>query len=134
HRQGHTAVPPGRCGERNPVNYTAIPHTQKRTRRRECGGRHTETCSMSLYAKLRAREAAGRPVRIALIGAGKFGSMYLAQIPRTPGVHLAAIADLNPDAARTNLERVGWSPQRSSRSEEHTSELQSRENLVCRLL
>jgi len=69
---------------------------------------------MSLYAKLRAREAAGRPVRIALIGAGKFGSMYLAQIPRTPGVHLVAIADLNPDAARTNLERVGWSPQRSS--------------------
>ncbi|HOW49334.1 MAG TPA: flagellar biosynthesis protein FlgA, partial [Rubrivivax sp.] len=45
--------------------------------------------------------------------AGKFGSMYLSQIPRTPGVHLAGIADLAPDAARRNLARVGWEPQRS---------------------
>jgi predicted homoserine dehydrogenase-like protein len=36
--------------------------------------------------------------------------MYLAQIPRTPGVQLVAIADLSPDAARVNLERVGWKP------------------------
>ena len=48
---------------------------------------------MSLHRKLLAREAEGRPVRVALIGAGKFGSMYLAQVPRTPGVHLVAIAD-----------------------------------------
>ncbi len=68
---------------------------------------------MSLYAKLRAREAAGRPVRVALIGAGKFGSMYLAQVPRTPGVHLAAIADLSPANARCNLERVGWEAERA---------------------
>lgn len=67
---------------------------------------------MSLHAKLRSREAAGRPVRVALIGAGKFGAMYLAQAPGTPGVHLAAIADLSPDAARRNLERVGWPVQR----------------------
>lgn len=72
---------------------------------------------MSLHAKLRARAAAGRPVRVALIGAGKFGSMYLAQIPRTPGVHLAAIADLAPDAARTNLERVGWEAGRAAASD-----------------
>lgn len=68
---------------------------------------------MSLYAKLRAREAAGRPIRVGLIGAGKFGSMYLAQVPRTPGVHLAAVADLFPDNARRNLERVGWEPGRA---------------------
>lgn len=68
---------------------------------------------MSLYAKLRAREAAGRPVRVALIGAGKFGSMYLSQVPRTPGVHLVAIADLSPAAAQRNLERVGWNPERT---------------------
>lgn len=68
---------------------------------------------MSLYAQLRAREAAGRPIRVALIGAGKFGAMYLAQTPRTPGVHLAAVADLSPDAARRNLGRVGWEPQRA---------------------
>ena len=62
---------------------------------------------MSLHRKLLAREAEGRPVRVALIGAGKFGSMYLAQVPRTPGVHLVAIADLSPDNARANLARAG---------------------------
>jgi predicted homoserine dehydrogenase-like protein len=47
-----------------------------------------------------------------LIGAGKFGSMYLSQIPRTPGVHLVGIADLSPAAARVNLARGGWEAQR----------------------
>ena len=53
---------------------------------------------MSLHAQLQQRAAEGKPIRIGLIGAGKFGSMYLAQIPRTPGVHLVGIADLSPDA------------------------------------
>jgi len=66
---------------------------------------------MNLYTKLQKRAADQQPIRIGLIGAGKFGSMYLAQIPRTPGVHLVAIADLFPDAARTNLARVGWKPE-----------------------
>lgn len=69
---------------------------------------------MSLHARLQQRAADGRPVRIGLIGAGKFGSMYLAQIPRTPGVQLVAIADLSPAAARTNLARVGWQPERTA--------------------
>jgi predicted homoserine dehydrogenase-like protein len=69
---------------------------------------------MSLYQKLQARAAANKPIRVALIGAGKFGSMYLAQIPRTPGVHLVAIADLSPEAARKNLARVGWSSEQSA--------------------
>jgi len=64
---------------------------------------------VSLYLKLQQREASGNPIRVALIGAGKFGSMYLSQVPRTPGVHLVAIADLSPDLARQNLARVGWS-------------------------
>ncbi|GAP38809.1 Gfo/Idh/MocA family oxidoreductase [Piscinibacter sakaiensis] len=67
---------------------------------------------MSLHRKLQQRAAEGRPIRVGLIGAGKFGSMYLAQVPRTPGVHLAAIADLSPAGARRNLERVGWSAER----------------------
>ena len=62
---------------------------------------------MSLFAKLQQRQAEDRPIRVGLIGAGKFGSMYLAQIPRTPGVHLVGIADLSPDGARANLSRVG---------------------------
>jgi predicted homoserine dehydrogenase-like protein len=68
---------------------------------------------VSLHARLKQRAAEGKPVRVGLIGAGKFGSMYLAQIPNTPGVHLAGIADLSPDAARANLARVGWKEERS---------------------
>jgi predicted homoserine dehydrogenase-like protein len=61
---------------------------------------------MNLYAKLLARR--DRPLRLGLIGAGKFAAMYLAQVPRTPGIRLAGIADLSPPNARANLERVGW--------------------------
>ena len=46
---------------------------------------------------------------MALIGAGKFGSMFLSQARRTPGLHLAAVVDLVPQRARASLARVGWS-------------------------
>ena len=65
---------------------------------------------MNLYAKLLEREKQGKPLRVGLIGAGKFAAMYLAQVPRTPGIRLVAIADLAPANARVNLERIGWSP------------------------
>src|SRR5687767_10325215 len=61
---------------------------------------------MNLYAKLLERK--DRPLRIGLIGAGKFAAMYLAQVPKTPGIRLVGIADLAPDNARANLARVGW--------------------------
>jgi len=61
---------------------------------------------VSLYAKLQQRK--DKPLRIGLIGAGKFAAMYLAQVPKTPGIRLVGIADLAPDAARANLARVGW--------------------------
>ena len=67
---------------------------------------------MSLYAGLQKRAAESRPLRVGLIGAGKFGAMYLAQVPKTPGIHLAAIADLSPSNATVNLQRVGWAPER----------------------
>ncbi|HEX6704201.1 MAG TPA: flagellar biosynthesis protein FlgA [Albitalea sp.] len=69
---------------------------------------------MSLHAQLQKRAAEGRPIRVGLIGAGKFGSMYLAQVSRIPGMHLAGIADLSPDAARRNLARVGWPAERAT--------------------
>jgi len=69
---------------------------------------------MNLYAKLLERK--DRPLRIGVIGAGKFGAMYIAQVPRTPGVHLVGIADLSPDSARKNLERVGWPKEMHSAS------------------
>ncbi len=63
---------------------------------------------MNLHAMLCRREAEGRPLRVGVIGCGKFAAMYLAQLPRTPGVHVAGIADLAPDAARARLAAVGW--------------------------
>jgi predicted homoserine dehydrogenase-like protein len=65
---------------------------------------------LNLYKKLLERK--DNPLRIGLIGAGKFAAMYLAQVPRTPGVELVAIADLSPANAKENLKRVGWDPNR----------------------
>ncbi|MEX2644015.1 MAG: Gfo/Idh/MocA family oxidoreductase [Acetobacterales bacterium] len=63
---------------------------------------------MNLHSRLLAREAEGRPLRVGLIGAGKFGSMFLSQARTTPGLHVAAIADLSPDRAAAALARTGW--------------------------
>jgi predicted homoserine dehydrogenase-like protein len=63
---------------------------------------------MNLFAKLAARAAEGRPVRAGLIGAGKFGSMFLAQVPSTPGLTVTAIADLSPERARSACRATGW--------------------------
>lgn len=64
---------------------------------------------MNLYALLQRRTDAGKPIRVTVIGAGKFGSMFLAQVPHTRGLEVAAIADLSPDRARKACEAVGWS-------------------------
>ena len=69
---------------------------------------------MNLYSKL--QERIDNPLRIGLIGAGKFAAMYLAQVPKTPGIHLVGIADLAPDNARANLARVGWTPEAIQRT------------------
>jgi len=65
---------------------------------------------LNLYKKLLERK--DNPLRIGLIGAGKFAAMYLAQVPKTPGVELVGIADLSPANAKENLKRVGWDPAR----------------------
>ena len=63
---------------------------------------------MNLHAMLAQRAADGRPLRVALIGAGKFGSMFLSQVRRTPGLHLVAVSDLSPARAKAALLSVGW--------------------------
>lgn len=65
---------------------------------------------MNLHTLMAAR--ADRPVRVGLIGAGKFGAMFLTQVPFMPGMHLAAIADLRPDGVRERLKAVGWPAER----------------------
>jgi predicted homoserine dehydrogenase-like protein len=67
---------------------------------------------MNLYRLLQKRAADGRPVRVGLIGAGKFGSMFLSQVPSTPGLEVAAIADLSPDRAHAACRGVGWTEDR----------------------
>ncbi len=63
---------------------------------------------------LRERAAAGKPIRIGQVGAGKFGTMFLSQVRLTPGMHLAGLADLMPARAKERLAGVGW-PRSSSR-------------------
>ena len=67
---------------------------------------------MNLHRLLARRLEAGRPVRVGLIGAGKFGSMFLSQVRTTPGLHLVAVADLSPARARQALIGVGWPEER----------------------
>ena len=69
---------------------------------------------MNLSTLLQQRAANGRPVRIGLIGAGKFGSMVLAQAQRIPGYHVVGVADLDVGKARASLARVGWPSERYS--------------------
>src|SRR5262249_38436886 len=71
---------------------------------------------MNLQSLLAARAAAGKPVRVGLIGAGKFGSMFLAQVPALAGLEVAVIADLDPERARQACRTVGWDTARIART------------------
>jgi predicted homoserine dehydrogenase-like protein len=57
---------------------------------------------------LLAREAQGRPVTVGVIGAGKFGTMFLAQARSTRGLHVVGVADLDIGRARARLRAAGW--------------------------
>ncbi len=63
---------------------------------------------MNFYDLLRTREEAGNPVKIGVIGAGKFSSMFLSQVRLTPGMQVVGIAELDPDKAIQALARTGW--------------------------
>ena len=71
---------------------------------------------MNLQAMLAARVAANKPIRVGLIGAGKFGSMFLAQVPTITGVEVALIADLDPERAKAACRTVGWDAARIART------------------
>ena len=72
---------------------------------------------MGLYRLLQTRAAKGKPVRVGLIGAGKFGSMLLSQNPTTQGLEIAVIADLDPERARAACRTVGWDEPRLARTD-----------------
>ncbi len=83
---------------------------------------------MNLFAKLQSRAADNRPVRAGLIGAGKFGSMFLSQVPTTPGLEVTAIADIATQRARAAMAAVGWDADRIRR----TTLVSSGEELAAR--
>src|SRR5476649_1434443 len=63
---------------------------------------------MNLHAKLLERQAAGKPVTVGVIGAGKFGTMFLSQVRLTAGMHVVGVADLNVARAKDQLKSAGW--------------------------
>src|SRR5690348_14542636 len=63
---------------------------------------------MNLSHLLAVRAAANKPVNVALIGAGKFGSMFLSQVPHVPGLEVPVIIDLDPQRAKDACKTVGW--------------------------
>ena len=69
---------------------------------------------MNLYAMLKARAERGMPLRVGLIGAGKFGTMFLSQALHTHGLHVLAIADLDVERARRQMTTTGWESEQFS--------------------
>ena len=67
---------------------------------------------MGLSHLLNQRLERSQPVRIGIIGAGKFGSMILAQARRIEGLHVVGVADMDPDRAMQSFHRVGWEESR----------------------
>ncbi|MGL4240186.1 MAG: Gfo/Idh/MocA family oxidoreductase, partial [Beijerinckiaceae bacterium] len=63
---------------------------------------------MNLHRMLLERKAAGRPITIGIIGAGKFGTMFLSQARLTDGMHVVAIADINTARAFAQLKGASW--------------------------
>ncbi len=63
---------------------------------------------MNLHRMLKQRAADQRPVTVAIVGAGKFGSMFITQVRTTLGMHLVGVADLAPDRARDRMKVCGW--------------------------
>jgi predicted homoserine dehydrogenase-like protein len=61
---------------------------------------------MNLCELARRRAETAGPIRVGLIGAGKFGSMFLAQLPTMPGIGISAVADFYPDRVAAHLARV----------------------------
>ena len=72
---------------------------------------------MNLQSLLAARVEAGKPVRVGLIGAGKFGSMFLAQVPSIAGLEVTLICDRDVVRAKAACRSVGWDSERVARTQ-----------------
>jgi predicted homoserine dehydrogenase-like protein len=66
---------------------------------------------VNLYRLLQIKADEGKLIRVGVIGAGKFSSMFLSQVRLTPGLHLVGIAELEPEKARQACLKTGWPPE-----------------------
>lgn len=64
---------------------------------------------MSLHTLLCKREEEKRPIRIGMLGAGRYGAMFLAQSRFIPGMEVCGVVDLNLEKARGACISAGWS-------------------------
>jgi predicted homoserine dehydrogenase-like protein len=67
---------------------------------------------MNLFSLMQQRTAASGPIRVGVIGAGKFSSMFLTQAVGTPNIHVVGVADINVPKAKAALARTGWPAER----------------------
>ncbi|MGB4137665.1 MAG: Gfo/Idh/MocA family oxidoreductase [Microbacterium sp.] len=67
---------------------------------------------MNLHALLATRSEESGPVRVGVIGAGKFASMFLTQASVSPLLHVVGVADLDVPKARAAMNRTGWTAER----------------------
>lgn len=79
---------------------------------------------MSLYRQLQQRAETENPIRVGVVGAGKFGTMFLAQVLRLPGIHVVGVADLDVAQARSNLKLAEW-PETQINAQSLTASYQS---------
>jgi len=86
---------------------------------------------MNYSSRLRAREQQlGRPVRVALVGAGQMGRGFAAQLLRMPGVALSAVLDIDIDRARDALQQTGRSASDATRITDQIAAVRRGESLA----
>ncbi len=64
--------------------------------------------SMGLHDEMCKRDRSGSPLRVALVGAGTFGSMFLRQATHAPGVAVVAVVDIDVIRASQALISCGY--------------------------
>ena len=69
---------------------------------------------MNLFSLLEKRTEEAGPIRVGVIGAGKFASMFLTQAVGSKGIHVVGVADINLPKAREAMHRTGWPVERYS--------------------
>ena len=60
---------------------------------------------MNLFSLLNSRT---KPITIGIIGAGKFATMFFAQVLKIPMIHVVGVVDIQPENAKSNMKMAGW--------------------------